>query len=250
MISCPNSSEFSIDKANRRQRMAQAVLGEAVMRRVVALALFLLGAKRKNAAAAAGISMNTFLSFLTRVGKLGIDALRDRRKRPHVVPSAPPALQIQAARRDSSSVTLAIGDKELVLREDNPAQKRVVLLTLADAGLMSTGEVAELLGCTDAHARLLRRRLMTEDVSGVIDQRRGQMTDYRVSGEAKTQIILRWAANAVTGRKVSGDTLAADLHDDDLELPARTVRHHLKKLGLSGSHHRLTKLIEALKKGS
>ena len=135
MISCPNSSEFSIDKANRRQRMAQAVLGEAVMRRVVALALFLLGAKRKNAAAAAGISFNTFLSLLTRFGKLGIDALRDRRKRPHVVPSAPPALQIQAARRDSS-VILAIGDKELVLREDNPAQKRVVLLTLADAGLM------------------------------------------------------------------------------------------------------------------
>jgi hypothetical protein len=248
MISCPNNLEFSPDKANRRQRMAQTVLGEAVMCRVIALALFLLGANRKRAAAAAGISINTFLSFLTRFGKLGIDALRDRREKPSVLPAAPPPIRVQATRDDA--VIVALGDKQLVLREDNPAQKRVVLLTLADAGLVSTAQVAQLLGCTDAHARLLRQRLVAEDVSGVIDQRRGQMTDYRVSSDVKTQIILCWAANAVTGRKVSGNALAADLHDDGLELPARTIRHHLKKLGLSGSHHRLTQLIDTVKKGS
>jgi len=250
MISCPNTLKFSNERAMQRQKAVQTLLGEAGVARIIGLALFLLGANRGTIASLVGISFNTFLSFLTRVNEIGIDGLRDRRQK--ATPISPPslALEMQVTRK-SDAVRLAFGDKELILPEKNPILKRTVLLTLANNGFIDTGQLAELLNCSQPHVRLLRQKLAKDDVMGIIDKRQGQLSDYRVQASVKSDIILHWAANALAGKKTSGDALVLELHDKKGQrLSPRTVRHHLKKFGLTGARHRLNSLISKLKKNS
>lgn len=250
MISCQNDLKFSTDRAARRQKIAQALLGRAVNARIIGFALFLLGANRQIIASVVGMSFNTFLSFLTRVNEIGVDGFRDRRRRAIRVSPSPPALQVQVT-CNNGAVQLAFGDKKLVLPEENPIRKRVVLLTLADNGFLDTGQLAELLNCSQPHALVLRQKLASNDVTGIIDKRSGQLSDYRVHTSVKSDIILHWAANAAAGRKTSGDALALELYDEKgRQLSPRTVRHHLRKLGLTGAHHRFNSLIDSIKKTS
>lgn len=253
MISCPDEFKWSPSKAARRQSEVEKVLGKKVVARIVGFALFLLGADRKEAAGHVGISLNTFFSFLTRMNDTGIDGLRDRRKKSEpATPRAVETVVIEAKRREhGASLSFGKGDQAISLSDECGDQKKILLLTFLANGLLPARDVAELLGYTESYARSLARSLSEGDVNAVLDQRKGQLGDYRVTPEMKGELITQWAVRAMSGTSTSSPALSEALQGRcEVLIPARTVRHHLKKLGITHLGNKVKSLAEGVKKGS
>jgi len=251
MISCPADPTCSDSRAAQRQKAAEEVLGPAVVSRIVGFALFLLGERRECASERVGMPLNTFLSFLTRMNRVGLDGLRDRREKPTVVAPAE-ALRIHCVQgQDDVVLRFLPSNSELSLPEGNPVQKKVVVLTLLSNDLLSAKAAAELLGVSPGYVRSLERRLADGDAAALLDRRCGQQQDYRVDEELKGKLVVRWAANAASGKVCSSRALAGELRDEsNIEIADRTIRHHMKKLGLVGMAGAVRDLVEGIKKGS
>ena len=75
------------------------------------------------------------------------------------------------------------------------------MLSLLNSGLLSATDVSKALGLTSAHVRELGKTLEQDDVFGLINKRRGQIKNYRMSPEVETLFIQQFAAHAVTGKR-------------------------------------------------
>jgi len=186
------------------------------------------------------------------MSKFGLNGFRDRRRKSMNNCQAEEII-IKAASQENGNLVIETNyEKELLsVPAANPVQQKIILLTLGANGRLSTTTVAEQLDCTPAHVRILLKKLTAGDVSAILDKRAGQTTDYRVNEEVKGELILQWAVNSVTGRRVSSPTVSRDLNERcAISLPARTVRDHLKKLGLTNLAKALSQLVKDIKKGS
>ncbi|MDA1043812.1 MAG: hypothetical protein O3C57_01170 [Verrucomicrobia bacterium] len=125
-------------------------------------------------------------------------------------------------------------------------------ISLLNAELLSTTEVAAALGLSGAHCRELAGKLSRHDVvEALVDKRHGQKQDYRVGPAEKAEIILQFAARVVTGQCTSSDVLAEVVNEHSKSsLSPRTVRWHMEKLGLSSIKRTLPELVRTLKKTS
>ena len=67
----------------------------------------------------------------------------------------------------------------------------------------------------------------------------------------KAELIQQFAVDIIAGGKTSGEAVSAELRERcDIALPARTVRHHLARMGLPAIRHSLPQLLDAVKKTS
>lgn len=251
MISCLSDIHRSPSRALNRQKAAEAVFGKAVVARLVGFALFLLGGKRESIAAAVGMPTNTFLSFLTRMNRWGLDGLRDRRRN-EPMPAEPVPMCVDVIHQhDGVVLRLLPTTAEILLRAENCEQNRIVVLALATNGLLNSQQAGELLQVSAGYIPALCRKLVAEDARAVLDRRVGQLKDYRVTEQMKAELLVQWAANAATGKTCSSPALGADLRERcGIDLPERTIRHHLSKLGLRSKAKELSGLIAAVKKNS
>jgi len=251
MISCPSNIALTLSLAHKRQKKAEAVLGPKVVSRIIGFALFLLGGKREHIASETGMPLNTFLSFLTRMNRLGVDGLRDRRCSA-LKPLPPSPMRIKIVHQeDGISLRLLPTTAELFLRPGNVDQNRVVVLTLSASGLLSSLQAGELLQVSPGYIPALCHKLTAGDVPSVLDKRMGQQQDYRVTEQMKAELIVQWSANAALGKSCSSPSLNAGLQERcGIKLPERTIRYHLNKLGLMSKVKELSSLITSIKKGS
>lgn len=268
IITCPPTICWSETVSAKRQKAATLVFGKAVVARIIGFAMFLLGANREQIAQTVGMPLGTFLSFLTRMSHLGLSGLDDRRQfdsapvrasvtLPALEPATSPepvpghlAIEIKQQGEDAVISLPNLGD--LVLKKDNPMQCKVIALTLANHGILTWEQAADLLNYSSpAYVQSLGDSLSTGDVEAIFDQRAGQTWDYRVGDREKGLLILQWTANVVTGAKCSSRALVKDLKKyQDIILSDRTVRTHMKKLGLVGMQKTLSSLLDNLKKTS
>ena len=157
------------------------------------------------------------------------------------------------------SVTVRVGEGaiEVVLNEDaavalpksDPVRCKLVLLSLLNAKLVSPQQVSQALGLSHRHIRSLKAKLASEGSMALLDQRRGQQQEYRITPEVKGEIAQQFVVNAVAGRKTSGNRLAEDLKERcALQVAPRTIRRHASKLGLKSIRDSLAALVAAAKK--
>lgn len=254
MSICPSElSGCSSAKGAKRQKAAESILGRTVMMRILGFALFLLGYKRSEIAEVTGTDLNTFLSFLTRIGKVGVDAFRDRRRKADLSVSQAEEISIRAGKATDGDVIIETNRDQQLMRipAKNVVQQKIILLSLGLDNHLKPAEIAEILDCTPGYVSVLEKKLEAGDVPAIVDKRVGQATEYRVTEDVKGELIVQWAANSVTGRKTSSPVLAEALTERcDLSIPERTVREHLKKLGLGKLSPALFSLVEKIKKGS
>lgn len=241
---------LSSERAAARWEGASKLLGEKVVVRLLAFCLFLLGAERQQIASRLGLPLGTLLSLLTRISRLGLAAFEDRRmRRSKFLPAA--AVTAEA--------TVTVGDKYLVIDlgmgrrlaipSQNVLQVRVIVLTLVCNGVLTSEVAAEALGCTAAHVRTLCRKLTAEGARALLDQRRGQKQDYRITQEIKSELVVQVAAHALAGNSTSSTAVTDSLNERmQWQLSDRTVRLHMEKLGLAGVAESLPRVVEALKK--
>ena len=244
---------FSAEKSQERIHKALQVFPRKFLMRILAFALHLLGARRKEVAALVEMPEESVKTLLRLVLRDGFPAVRDRRLSAAppvaVLPPTPPRI---SARRDREGwiVEFATRGETLSIPATHPVQARTVVLSLLNAGALSAQQCASALGLSAAHCRELARKLADHDVAqSLLDKREGQRHDYRVGPRQKAEIIQQLAARAVTGHSTSSAVLAEQVNERTRAgLSARTVRWHIRHLGLADIRNTLPELVEALKK--
>ena len=247
--------EFSPEKSQERITRALRVFHPGVLNKILAFSIYLLGAKRRSVADMVGMPDESVKTTVRVALRDGFAALRDRRcSSVDRLPEACRAGQRLSARREEECCVVDFGEqgKELRIPLAHRIEARTVLLSLLNAGLLSTAEVAAALGLSGAHCRELAGKLSNDDVvDALVDKRQGQKQDYLVGPGKKAEIIQLFAARVVTGQSASSDVLAKLINaDSELALSPRTVRRHMEKLGLGSIRKTLPELVRTLKKTS
>ena len=255
MPNCLDDISFSSTHARKRSDKARATMGADVVTRIVAFALFVLGAKREDIARFVDMPLGTLLSFLTRMSSDGVAALQDRR-------GAPTSEELSERRMKEPRFSVAVEQEhvevscpsagaKLVIPSANVLQCKTVLFTLLTNGLLRAEEVADAVALSERRVRDLADAMREGDVLALIDKRRGQQKDYLFTSEVKAELVQEFTLNALRGRPTSGRAIAEGLQQRcELELSERSVRLHLNKLGLSRIADSLPELFEAQKKTS
>ncbi|MBC8254433.1 MAG: helix-turn-helix domain-containing protein [Ardenticatenia bacterium] len=254
MSYCPSSLTFSQAHADKRVQAAAKTLGEVVVKRLLAFALFLMGARREDIARHLSIPLGTLFSLLTRIGQHGLPAIEDRRHRHSEFrappqPSTPP-LKV-ASKKSAIVLDFGVPGASVSIPRDHPLQTKVVLLTLLQSGVLDRSQVARLLGYSPTHVARMARQLAAGDVQALLDKRQGQPQDYRVTPQIKAELVQQFTVDLITRGQTSGEAIAAELEQRcQIIVPARTVRHHLARMGLATIRHSLPQLLAAVKKTS
>jgi hypothetical protein len=244
---------FSPEKSQERIHKALQVFPRKLLMRILAFTLHLFGAKRQEVAALVEMPEESVKTLLRLVLRDGFSALRDRRlsAAPPVADAPPSPIQISAYRDQAGwSVEFGTQGESLSIPATHPVQARTVMLSLLNAGALSAQQCASALGISAAHCRELAGKLASYDVAqSLLDKREGQRRNYRVGPQQKAVIIQQLAARAVTGHSTSSAVLAEQVNErTQAGLSARTVRWHIRNLGLANIRNTLPQLVESLKK--
>lgn len=253
MLSCQDLPVFSARQCKKRMEKATRTLGTAVVIRIIAFALYLLGARRIPLAGFVHMAPDTVKSLMTRLLSDGLPALEDRRRAGAIV------VQSEPEPVEEKQVELGIEGKNLVvdfdshgkveIQRSNSVQCRTFLLTLHLGGMLTASQVAEGLGLSKDRVRTLKKKLTQNDVQGLLDQRRGQQQDYRMTSQIKAELIQQFVLNTVTNAGTSSRQLQKDLEQRcQVELKDRTIRDHVAKLGLHTIGSSLRQLLDEVKK--
>jgi hypothetical protein len=244
---------FSPEKSQERTHKALQMFPRKLLMRVLAFALHLLGASRKEVAALVEMPEESVKTLLRVVLRDGFSALRDRRlsAAPPIAVALPSPTQIIVSHgHEGWIVEFGTQGETLSIPATHPIQARTVVLSLLNAGVLTLPQSASVLGICDAHCRELARKLASHDVAdALVDKREGQKQDFRVGPEQKAELIQQLAARAITGHDTSSEVLAEQVNEQtEAGVSARTIRWHIRHLGLSDIRQSLPQLVETLKK--
>lgn len=254
MIDCQQLSFSSMVGVERRKK-AERFLGKNAVTKILGLAMYWLGGRRPEIAAELGIPENSLRTTVRVVLRDGPAAFEDRRhshRQYTFLPPPRPATETLKLAREGNMIVVRFGtiNAPLTIPVTNGVQSRVVLLSLVNSGLISPGDAAEVLGLSSVHVRNLAAHLASGDVETLLDKRRGQQKQHVLTPEVKSEIVLQYAANAVTGRCTSSMAVVADIKERcELALSDRTLRYCIAKLGLGKLTKDLPELVDRIKRG-
>jgi hypothetical protein len=247
--------EFSTEKSQNRVDRALAVFDSTVLDRIMAFGLHLQGARRKDIASLLKRPEESVKTSIRVLQRDGLPAFGDRRYSDvgRVESMAARSLSVSTRREGKWQVTdFGVPGKELRIPAEHKIQLRTVLLSFLDSGLLSVQDTATALGLSEGHCRELGARLACADVEeSLLDKRQGQQQDYLVTPEVKAELVQQFAVDVIARGKTSGEAISAALQERcQITIPARTVRHHLVRMGLPGIRHSLPELLSTVKKTS
>ncbi|ETR72360.1 MAG: hypothetical protein OMM_01784 [Candidatus Magnetoglobus multicellularis str. Araruama] len=204
-------------------------------------ALYILGARFKTIALIVELPEESGKTTINRVMNDGVSAFNDRRQSiKNDVKQRQPSTQSQVCQAYVTSeddyCIIIFGDinHQLKIPLNNRVYLKSVLLSLLQANILTASTVSSVLGITPAHCRNLADRLLNEDLTEVlVDKRKGQQNDFRVNESVKADLIQNFSARAVTGHSVSSNKLADLINNkNNTNISPRTIRWHMNKLGL------------------
>jgi transposase len=253
LIDCQNLV-FSTRLTENRMGQAQRLLGSDVVQRILCYALYLCGVNRRAVGQALGIPAETAKSIIKAINRDGLVALEDRRRQfSAFLPQASPQPLPITLREEEGHIVVDFGinGRDLKLSRQDPLQMKAVLFSLVNSGLLTKRQVAEALQLSPSHTATLARRLDEQGALSLVDQRQGQKHDYRVPRGVKAELIQQFAVDVITSGRTSGEAISAELKERcNITIPARTVRHHLARMGLGRIKGSLPQLVSAVKKTS
>jgi hypothetical protein len=186
------------------------------------------------------------VGFLTRFHDDGIDAFFT--KNPGPKPLLPPLA--------ASPITLFpspmnLPKKAHSLKDSNPLQHRMLILTFLIWEIITAKEAAAYLGFSEQHTRNLAHKLELDDLAFLIDKRQGQQQDYSFTTEVKAELIQQFVFNVVTGKNTSSKQVCEQVNEAcKSQVSDRSIRLYMNKLGLSGIKDSLFEMLDDFKKNS
>lgn len=237
---------FSAKTSSNRINKATALFGEKMIKRIIVIALFLLGANRQQISEAVGMPIGTLFTFLTRFNKRGIDSLSTGSQTEKVEPSVYPTEVIYENAGVKSNLDFS---RIMSPPVGNDLQHKVLVLSFFKWGAISCAEAAEHLGFSERHIRDLSLKLEVGDVYDLIDKRQGQQQDYNVTTDVKAELIQQFAFNVVTGKPTSSHQLCQQVNGAcGTSVTDRSIRIHISKLGLKTIKKSLFSMVDDFKK--
>ncbi len=240
---------FSPELSSKRLSKAQLIFGEKVLNRIICFCLYILGVRRIDISKAVKIPENTVRTMLKSILKDGFSAFFDRRRKEenrfgNLSDKTVKRTGIQIAElQDSYQITT--NELNISISKKNKDQLKAMLLTFTENGLISKTHTGKLLNISSSHVGYLIKSLSERDLSCLIDKRRGQQKDHVFTPEIKSELILQFTSNAVSGKSTSGATLANDLKErTQHDLSERSIRMYISKLGLKDMDKKLMSMIE------
>jgi len=251
LIDCQNLV-YSTRLAENRMAQALMSFGSGVLQRLLCYSLYLLGVNRKTIGQVLNIPSETAKSIIKTINRDGLAAFEDRRRQfSAFIPQASSNPQPITLREEEGHLLVDFGMSGRVLRlnREDPLQMKTILLTMLNSGLLKKRQVAEAIKVTPSHTATLARRLDEQGALSVVDQRQGQKQDYRVPRQVKAELIQQFALDVIASGRTSGSAISAELKERcNIIIPARTVRHHLARMGLRKIKGSLPQLMSAVKK--
>jgi transposase len=246
-----NKLELSESKSKKRLEKAYALMGKAVINRIIAYALYLLGANRKDIADSLSMPKGTLLCLLTRLSQNGLAGLSDGRIKNNapIIRAESTDLKYEVECNGNICIKSGIVKSILEIATADILRKKIILLTFLDNKLISCDMVARSLGISTRHVGNLLKRLRAKGTFSMLDQRIGQQQDYVYTPEIKSELILQFTVNASSGKKTSSNAIASDIQErTHVELSERSIRYHISKLGLNMITEKIKELICSQKK--
>ncbi|MCK5517179.1 MAG: hypothetical protein KAI39_09920 [Desulfobulbaceae bacterium] len=249
---------FSPSHSHKRIKKALLILPELVLKKMLFFSLYLLGARIGAIASLVGMPEESGKTAIKRISKGGLLALGDRRQSAKAYEYQLPHSAIQShqvsviTKGDSCLITFFDSEQQIKILRKHRVHLRSVILTLLQAGLISAQMASSALGITAAHCHDLSEKLLNEDVTEVLlDKRKGQTNDLLVDPQVKAELVQQFAARSIAGYPISGKALAEAVNDNlQTAISDRAIRWHMKKLGLMEIKKSLPKLVASLKKTS
>ncbi len=246
-IDCRNLS-FSLDLSESRLNKVLLVFGENVLKRIIVFSLYILGVKRTDISQVVKLPENTVRTMLKTISKDGVIALFNRRKKPLVMtkdPDEKPSTKVGIEISElNDRYQISINGKDIFILKKNRHQLKAMVLTFAENGLISKTFAGKLLNLSSSHVGYLINKVSENDLSCLIDQRKGQKKDFVFTPEIKSELIVQFAVNAATGKSTSSPVLAKDLEQrTSHDLSQRSIRFHINNLGLKGKAAQLWELV-------
>ncbi len=252
-MDCDNL-DFSRKLSKQRIAKAEKALGKTLVRKILAFALFILGVDRTSIASRLDMPPGTVRSAVRSINNDGVAAFLDRRTKT-LLPKTEKTTELTPSRVETGGeylkVVLSDGKTIVQVPAPNRLQKRVVLLTMLNSGILKRSDAATALGLSEDRTAKLARKLGQNDVESVIDRRQGQQMGFRVTPRLKSELIQQFVVDIVAEGSTTGKLLARHLEERcRITISPRTVLHHLSKLGLNHIKWSLPRLLEEAKKKS
>lgn len=242
---------FSTEHAQKRIGQAKRLFGERIINRVLAWALFLLGASKPTICALLDFKPGSLRTLLYRLQHQGLGALEDRRSKTSSFKPEPPAEPLRVFLHEQDDAHhIRFGESlNIQIPAANPLLLRSFLLCLLNNGVLSRRDVAQALQLSEDRVGRLVKKLNEQDIMGLLDQRLGQQQDYVFTPAMKGELIQQFVIDLVQQGKASGAGLSKHLKARcQCELSPRTILYHLNHMGLAHIKSTLPAYLEAVKK--
>lgn len=252
MINCQNIT-FSESLSHNRITKANTLLGDKVVKRILAFSLYLLGVNRKDISEIVNLPINTVKSNIKAILSDGIVAFEDRRQKKSTFLPIDKKDDISISTiMDNENFTLIVTPNiKIQIPSPNKLQLKTLVLTILNNGLMKTEQAAKILNLSTVHTNNLAKEIESTDINCLLDKRKGQSKEYIFNPEIKAELIQQYTLACICKQKTSGKALSQQLKERcQLDLSERSIRYHIEKLGLSHIKKTLPQLFTDLKKNS
>ncbi len=254
-----NCDKFDFSPTLSRKRILQArtIFGAIIVNKIIAWVLFLLGASKPMICSALNFKPGTLRTLLYRLQNQGLSALEDRRSKtssfkPQAALAVSPEPVKVVLHEMDDCCQVNFGDSfHIQIPLSNPLLFKSLLLCLLNNRMINRSQAAQALQLSEDRIGKLAKKLVEEDVTGLIDQRSGQKQDYIFTPTIKGELIQQFVIDIVQGGKMSGEKLSKHLNERcRYKLSPRSILHHLRNMGLSKIKKTLPAYLEEAKKNS
>ena len=251
-----NCGKLSFSEKLSSQRIAkvEAFLGSRVVTKIVAFALFLLGANKTAIASNINMPLGSLKSLILAINERGLSGIEDQRRKTSTLKPTKFVNNITTTlvSEDSGlSINFEPGNLTFHIPDSNPVQKKIVLLSLLNSKILNKKEVSYALNLSIDRTGKLAKRLQCEDVKGIIDNRQGQKQNYVFKPEIKGELIQQFILQLLNNNSTSAQQITKNLKERcDFSLSPRSILNHMNDLGLSHIKTSLSSTLTDIKKKS
>lgn len=237
---CPQlPADQSLPHGENRLEKAAQTLGKDVMKRLIIFVLYTLGFNRELIAKLFGYQVAGVKTLVDRILINGLEGFYDHRKTNIVTEKTPSVVVADTEKHKEISISEAV----IVVPKDDILARKIISVTLAETGFLSNLEGAKILDYTPQAFGRLREKYRLKGSSGLIDQRQGQKSDYKVTPEIKAEILFQICTKVREDTTVSSEDISTALNEcfPESKISPRTVRYHLNQLGFPHFRRELLK---------